>query len=238
MKKIKLIGTDIWDAEKAATELNEKMELFFLENRKFEFIKSEIFSSKRSGWMLSIDYEDTRGIFRNDVNILSTIEWYKNRGLKRFVLVAKGGSGKDFARKILQENGYEYAVTCTTRPKRNTEEDGKDYFFIDDTNFNEMENSAKFYEAIKFNNWGYGTTNETFYGKNLFIMTPSGISKIKDEDRRDTCIVYFDIPEKLRRKRLAARGDADSVDRRIIADDTDFRDFNDYDVLITDPYFK
>jgi len=72
----------------------------------------------------------------------------------------------------------------------------------------------------------------------LFIMTPSGISKLKPEDREESFIVYIDIPEKVRRERLLKRNDADNVERRLAADDKDFENFIDFDSRITDPDFN
>jgi dephospho-CoA kinase len=51
-------------------------------------------------------------------------------------------------------------------------------------------------------------------------------------------IVYFDISYDIRRKRLMDRGDIDSVDRRLNADESDFKEFIDFDYSISDPNFK
>ena len=49
---------------------------------------------------------------------------------KRLILVGKAASGKDYARKICQQLGLKYAVSYTTRPPREEEEDGKDYYYL------------------------------------------------------------------------------------------------------------
>jgi len=69
-------------------------------------------------------------------------------------------------------------------------------------------------------------------------MTPSGVSKLNPSDRKESFIVYFDISYDIRRKRLMDRGDADSVDRRLNADESDFKEFTDFDYSISDPNFK
>jgi len=48
---------------------------------------------------------------------------------KRTVLVGKAASGKDHFRKVLENKGFKYAVSYTTRPPRTGEVEGKDYFF-------------------------------------------------------------------------------------------------------------
>jgi guanylate kinase len=147
----------------------------------------------------------------------------------RIILVGKGGSGKDYIRKIFETLGFKYCKLYTTRPIREGEENGKDYIFIDEKDIPKEEN---LYQSIYFNNWFYGTPIIEFEKSNLFIMTPKGISSVKKEDREKFLIIHIKAEEKIRRERLASRKDADDVDRRIFADEIDFKDFKDYDYLI------
>lgn len=158
--------------------------------------------------------------------------------MRRVILVGKGGSGKDYARKILEDKGFRYCISHTTRPLREGEVNGRDYNFIsrDSAAHHYIPNNL-FYEYVIFNNWLYGTTKEEFEKSNLFIMTPSGVAKLDPSDRKESFIVYFDIPYDVRRERLMERRDADLVDRRLDADESDFRGFNDFDYSITDPNF-
>lgn len=156
---------------------------------------------------------------------------------KRTILTGKGGSGKDHLRIILVETGFRYCISHTSRPIREDEEDGKDYYFISYEDAITRTGSGFFYEWVEFNGWIYGTSKDEFIKSNLSIMTPSGIKKLDPEDRKESVIVYLDIPESDRRKRLSKRRDADNVDRRIEADNADFFDFSDYDLKITNPDF-
>jgi guanylate kinase len=154
--------------------------------------------------------------------------------MKRLILVGKGGSGKDYARKVLENKGFSYCVSHTSRPIRSGEVNGNDYHFV-----NEKEiDSTIFYESVRFNGWFYGTSMYEFLNSDLFIMTPSGVAKLDPSDRKESFIVYFDIPYDVRRERLMERRDADLVDRRLDADELDFRKFTDFDYSITDPNFK
>jgi guanylate kinase len=157
---------------------------------------------------------------------------------KRIILVGKAASGKDYARKVLENEGYSYAVTFTSRPPRVGEVDGKDYRFIPKKVFETKIEQDFFYEYVPFNGWYYGTGREQLKHNNLFIMTPSGISKLALEDRVESFIILFDIPIEVRRERLEKRSDADTVDRRLAADEKDFESFHEYDYLITDPNFQ
>jgi guanylate kinase len=156
---------------------------------------------------------------------------------KRIVLVGRAASGKDHMRKTLEDKGFKYAVSYTTRPKRDGEVHGIDYFFITNEKFEEMIEQNEFYEHVSFNGWHYGTTNEQFYNDDIFIMTPHGISHIDPKDRKNTFIMYLDMKLGVRQRRLAQRSDADTVERRLEADDKDFAEFRDFDIRITNHDF-
>ena len=158
---------------------------------------------------------------------------------KRVIIVGKGGSGKDHLRKSLSEMGYKYCVSHTSRPSREGEEDGVDYFFVSIGEVSDPDFLEKnFYEWVTFNGWFYGTSVSEFKQSDLLIMTPSGVEKLRHEDRKDSHIIYLDIPEVVRRQRLLSRRDADHVERRLAADQADFLNFDDYDEQITDPFFN
>lgn len=152
----------------------------------------------------------------------------------RIILVGKAASGKDHLRKKFEGRGFKYAVSYTTRPPRPHEQNGKDYLFISEQDFQKMIDQDEWYEWVSFNGWKYGTSKEQFEDYDLFIMTPSGLSHVTEEERKKSFVIYLDIDQEKRRKRLSERVmPGDSVERRIEADDQDFKDFKDYDVRIT-----
>lgn len=158
--------------------------------------------------------------------------------MSRIILVGAGGSGKDTARKRFEEKGYGYAVSYTTRPPREGEVNGKDYYFINWIEAKLMIDEDQFYEYVMFNGWLYGTTKHQMQNCDLFIMTPTGLSHVKPEDRANSLVIYFDIAEEVRRERLSARNmPGDTLDRRIEADKKDFENFNNFDIRITNPNF-
>jgi guanylate kinase len=71
----------------------------------------------------------------------------------------------------------------------------------------------------------------------VFIFTPSGISSLPKSEIDKSLIVYFDIPIDVRINRLEERSDADAISRRIESDNADFRDFNEFDIKVTNPEF-
>lgn len=158
--------------------------------------------------------------------------------MSRIILVGKAASGKDFLRKRLESRGFKYAVSYTTRPPRPGEVEGKDYIFISEEKFQEMIDKDAWYEWVSFNGWKYGTSRDQFEEDDLFIMTPSGIAHISEDERKKSFIIYLDVDQEERRVRLSQRiMPGDSVDRRIEADELDFRNFDNYDVRITNGDF-
>lgn len=157
---------------------------------------------------------------------------------KRIILVGRAASGKDHLRKLLESKNLVYATSYTTRPPRTGEVDGKDYFFISPDEFKLMIEKNEWYEYVIFNTWYYGTTNKQFYHDgDILIMTPAGLSHVKGLDREQSLVIYLDMPEDVRRQRIALRNDADSAERRIAADNIDFKDFNNFDIHVTNPDF-
>lgn len=169
---------------------------------------------------------------QNHKSIIDAMQNKNNH--RRIVLCGKAGSGKDFLRQKFEEKGFSYGISYTSRPAREYEVDGKDYYFLSREDFLKKIEEGFFYEYVEFNGWFYGTANWQFYQQDVFIMTPHGISKLKPEDRNHTIIFYIDLPIDTRRERLMIRNDNyDSIDRRILADEEDFKNFVDYDLHIT-----
>lgn len=153
----------------------------------------------------------------------------------RIIIVGKAGSGKDYLKNKFVARGFKRAISHTTRPMREGEVEGVDYEFISEAEF--IGYIHMFYEHKQFNSWYYGTALYVWKTAEIFIMTPAGIADIDPIDRKDCMVIYLDIPLAVRRGRLLGRSDADSIDRRIAADEADFACFKDFDVRITNPMF-
>jgi guanylate kinase len=161
---------------------------------------------------------------------------------EKLIIVGPSGSGKDFLRRGLIKKGLRYSPKFTTRPKRQNETDGLDYQFISEDDYLNLKNSdrVKVYQTFEIFDkiWKYGVTVDNFENNQLFIMTPFEISQLTDKDLSGSFVVYLDIPIDVRRKRLIRRNDNnDSIERRIQSDLEDFKDYNYYDLKITDPEF-
>lgn len=153
------------------------------------------------------------------------------------IIVGAGGSGKDYLKQKFIDKGFESCVCYTTRPIREEEIEGKTYRFVNEALFELLKENEMFAETTRFNEWQYGTPIADFKTKNIFIMTPLGLSKIPKEIRDQCLVIYLDIPRHIRRSRLLQRNDVDSAHRRITADEQDFFEFKDYDIRITNENF-
>jgi guanylate kinase len=94
-----------------------------------------------------------------------TFDRIARRGLM-LVLSSPSGAGKTTISRMLLErdSGLSMSVSSTTRPIRPGEEDGRDYHFVDPTEFNLMINRQEFLEHAKvFGNY-YGTPRSAVEG--------------------------------------------------------------------------
>ena len=152
---------------------------------------------------------------------------------QRIIICGKGASGKDYLKEKFIDKNFQKDISYTSRPPRTGEINGDDYHFITNDEFEDMIKLGKFYQYAKFNGWYYGTTKESWNNSKIFIMTPSGIKKILHEERKNCFIIYIDTDEQTRIERLGKRSDADTINRRLVADENDFYGFQNYDLLIT-----
>ena len=94
-----------------------------------------------------------------------TFDRIARRGLM-LVLSSPSGAGKTTISRMLLErdSALSMSVSSTTRPIRPGEEDGRDYHFVDPTEFNLMINRQEFLEHAKvFGNY-YGTLRSAVEG--------------------------------------------------------------------------
>lgn len=151
---------------------------------------------------------------------------------KVLALFGKSGAGKDTIQNwIVSEypNALHKIVSYTTRPKRDYEIEGRDYYYIDINEFTNRLLSHDLLEAVVFNNWGYGTSIQSLKEDkiNVGVFNPEGIRTLMDDPRIDIMPIYIDCKDKTRLMRALSR--EDNIDchelcRRFFADEKDFSD--------------
>ena len=98
------------------------------------------------------------------------------------IILGESGSGKTTLQKYICDNtNMKRAVSCTTRPKRDGEVQGKDYYFINDEEFNKLESDGFFLETATYSsNWRYGLPKSECTNDRVAILTPKGLRKVKE----------------------------------------------------------
>jgi len=167
---------------------------------------------------------------------------------EKLILIGPSGSGKDYLLRKLTEKGLKPGVKWTTRPPRKHEIQGVTYNYVNSDTFVESIGKDKFLCYQKFivtpdgkdpETWYYGLTKEEFNSSQAFIMTPGEFENITPDLRKGCFVVYLDIDRSTRKNRIQGRGDKnDSVERRLDADEEDFKSFSDYDLRVTDSEFE
>ena len=152
------------------------------------------------------------------------------------VLVGESASGKSTVENLIQERkpGIKKIVTYTTRPKRDGEQDGIDYHFVTDAEFEKMKRRGAFIESATYRGWNYGSAKRDFKrgGDIIVVLTPHGCRSVKKWASRHPFIkvvsVYFDVDRRSRLIKLLQRGDnIDEAYRRNLSDVGQFDGFAD-----------
>lgn len=74
------------------------------------------------------------------------------------VVSGPSGSGKTtLCHKMVEEGGCSYSISCTTRPPREGETDGRDYHFLSTTDFENRVAAGEFLEHARVHDHLYGT---------------------------------------------------------------------------------
>ena len=160
------------------------------------------------------------------------------------VLSSPSGAGKTTLTRMLSEKNDNFIISIshTTRTPRYNEVNGKDYFFVDKKEFQELIKNNCFIEhATVFNNL-YGTMKEPVIkdlskGKNvLFDIDWQGAEQIKKKKLDFKLITLFILPpsSKELKERLHNREKRDDVmiDERMSQFKNDILHWKDYDYVV------
>lgn len=153
----------------------------------------------------------------------------KDSKYKVIALMGKSASGKDtILNKIVEQYpNVHKIISSTTRPKRDYEVDGKDYFFLEKEEFAQKVYNFEMLEAVEFNNWFYGaeTRGLDVNKVNIGAFSPEGIEALLSDSRLDVLCVYVLCSDKTRLIRSLNREkepDIEEVIRRYYTDREDF----------------
>ena len=166
--------------------------------------------------------------------------------MKILYIMGKSSSGKDTLFKELLKSATELDVVpyvlYTTRPMRENEENGKDYFFTSNESFDNLISEGKMIEYRAYNTvhgvWKYGTVSDNQFDtdKNIaIILTLEGYNSLISSDvicTENIIPIYIEVEDGERLTRALAREKQQKqpkykeLCRRFIADSEDFSEEN------------
>lgn len=148
---------------------------------------------------------------------------------KVIALMGEAGSGKDFIlREVLKAcPNFHKIINCTTRPKRENEMEGVNYFYLSNEEFANKIIDMTMIEAAEFNNWFYGTSIEALQEKtiNIGVFNPTGLEILLDRSDIQLIIYRIKTSDKerlLRQLNREENPDVKEIIRRFNTDSADF----------------
>lgn len=146
-------------------------------------------------------------------------------------LIGEAGSGKDtILNKVLAEMpNLHKKISHTSRPPRDYEKDGEDYYFVDPETIAGMILEGQMLEVAEFNEWFYGTGVDSLVEDkvNIGIFNPEGIESIMLHKDIQIYVFWVLAADKIRWIRQLNREedpDINEIYRRWHADIIDFDD--------------
>src|SRR4030067_868164 len=161
-----------------------------------------------------------------------------------FVISAPSGSGKTtICRMLLQRlENIELSISYTTRPRKQGETDGKDYYFIKPEKFDKMASLREFLEFASVYGNRYGTSREAVRaivsrGRDAVLeIDVQGGRKVKQELPGAVLVAIFPPDWRSLAKRLGGRGrdSSEEMRARLRAAADEARELLSYDYLVVD----
>lgn len=158
---------------------------------------------------------------------------------KIFCIMGKSSSGKDrLYRAVIERLDLRPLVIYTTRPMRENEQDGREYFFVDKETFIKMKSEGRVVESrsydTKLGEWIYFTSADSVDLEKYsyaVIGTPGSYLPIREYFGADRVVpVYVEVEDGVRlaraieRERLEEAPKYTELCRRFLADSEDFSD--------------
>ena len=162
---------------------------------------------------------------------------------KIYCVMGKSSSGKDTVYKKLKEQYKEFRliVPYTTRPIREGEKDGVEYYFVDPEQFRAMKEDGKVIESRSYNTkcgiWTYFTADDGQIDLSaadyLLIGTLVSYQALREYFGEEAIVpVYLEVedglrlPRALERERRQEKPKYAEMCRRFLADEEDFSEEN------------
>lgn len=157
---------------------------------------------------------------------------------KIIAIAGEAGTGKD---SLMQEvlkirNDLHEIISCTTRPIREGEVYGVNYYYYTPEQFGDRVLHDEMLECTVFNDWFYGTSYDSVRSDcvNIGVFNPTGLESLvarPDVDVRIIRVVAEDKTRLLRQLNREDNPDVKEIIRRFQADYEDFYDLSDFNYI-------
>lgn len=158
-----------------------------------------------------------------------------------FVITGPSGCGKStLARRVLEEaENLDFSVSYTTRKKRDSETEGKDYYFVSKEVFDDMIKTNKLVEWAMVHGNYYGTSRREIEKKGinkdlLLDIDVEGAHQIKEKVKKAVFIFILPPSYKELKARLEKRGGeaSASIARRLETAKKEIRHYPGFDYIV------
>ena len=159
------------------------------------------------------------------------------------ILSSPSGAGKTtLVKEISKRNNFQISISHTTRKPRSNETDGKDYYFVSDSEFKNLIYEEKFLEYAKvFQNY-YGSSKDVVFKKLnnsenvIFDIDWQGTQQIKSQKLNYKIVTIFILPpsrdELYKRLLNRDRNDEKIAKDRMTQFNRDVLHWKDYDFVV------
>ena len=137
------------------------------------------------------------------------------------IIIFSGPSGvgkSTIINKLIKEKDLYFSISHTTREKRHNEVEGRDYFFVSKSQFNDLISNNYFIEYEQYGTDFYGTGKDQLKDNNSITVLDVEVNGATTllNNNKSFIGIFIDIDNDELIKRLIERGhDEDFIDKRM-----------------------
>ena len=172
----------------------------------------------------------------------------RKRASNFFVISAPSGAGKTSLVKALinQTAECKAAISHTTRPKRSEEIDGRDYYFVSEREFSELEAKGGFLESAEVFDHSYGTSldeaQKIIKSGRILILEIDWQGALQVKEKYKDAKSIFILPPSLEtlrsRLKMRAQDSDETVDKRMQKAISESSKWTNFDYLVENDVFQ
>ena len=122
------------------------------------------------------------------------------------ILLGGGGAGKTTIQNELVKRGYKRGILHTTRSKRANEINGRDYIFVNNSQFDNLKLINHFAATTKIGENQYGIDKNICDEDVILVTNIEMIEQLKKNLKCNIVSIYIKTTDKQREERLRIRG--------------------------------